>query len=218
MILLLKDFHIVSHTSLGTMICVVSPENCASQKATRIPLWHSPFLVTAPSVRNFKVGLCLEETWCLFKDHFGVLLISSLPRMLLSHFPSTHHWKGLLKNLEISGMPHSWSAATSTSPWYLGQSWKTDKEERTILCCIEHSWQGFGTGVVVVTCVGGGIELPCASCSHFQPALTPVCDTSWEVLSLGYRRNPISLSPHRGSSNAWPSCQLGGTPKQPQFA
>lgn len=40
----------------------------------------------------------------------GMFLVSSLPKMLSYRFLSTHLWEALVKNLEISGVPHSWSA------------------------------------------------------------------------------------------------------------
>lgn len=188
---------------------VLRPQKIASQKATHIPLWHSPFLATAPSVRNFKVGLGLEETWCLFKDHFAVVFISSLPKVLSYHFlPHSH--LDFLTNPNISSICHFWSAtslAVATSLWYLGQSWKTVKKERTISCCspyIGHSFQDFSTGVAIVTCLGGDLELPCANHSHFQPSLTSMCHSRWEGLSQGYRKKiPMSRSLHRGSPNVW---------------
>lgn len=88
-------------------MCVVSLENCPFQQAIHVPLYHSPFLVTAPSVRNIEVGLGLEEMWCLFKDHFAVFFISSLPKVLSYQLLSMQLWEDLLKNLEILGMLHS---------------------------------------------------------------------------------------------------------------
>jgi len=161
-------------------------------------LWHSPFLVTAPSVRNIKVSLNVEEM-CLFKDHFAVFFTSSFSKILSCQFPSTCLWEGLLQKWEISGLLHSSSAAsltvTSSSSWYLIQSWKTVKKERTVLHCIhhiKHSWH-----IKHSFKYRGSIcdqrnrrqlgALPAPITSVFRCLWHNCGNTSWKVLSLGYR-------------------------------
>lgn len=184
MILLLKDFYVFKLCFLGHCdLCFVSRKLLLKKLDTS----HSDtllFLATALSVRHFKVGSGLEETWCLFKAHFAVVFIYS-QGTVMPLFP-IHICEDFLKNLSISSICHFDLLLLLLQPHPCG-AWdrvgKLLRKKEPFPAVAPILGLAFRISVQGGNCdlwqLGGDLKLPCARHSHFQPSLTS-CVTSAE--------------------------------------
>lgn len=180
-------FTSLNYTSLGNVVCGVSPENCDSQKS----LTHSIFSCSSSCYEHksqFKTWgdiVFIQRSLCSI-FHFFPTQYAVVPLSFYLPLGRSSPEMGNFRSASL--LVCCFSSYIAPSPWYLVLSWKTLKKEQysAVLPVLGAArlYQMAIVTIAVVTSVGVGHQLPCTNNSHWL-ALAPGWDTSWKVFSQG---------------------------------